>query len=115
MLIMNNKYVYYVFFFKQKTAYEIKECDWSSDVCSSDLFKDHEYVDAILILERLKMLTPENRLVLARLGMSYANTNNYAQAVTELTKALSIKQYVRVHSNHPIEFKIGRASCRERV
>src|ERR1051326_7660673 len=24
-------------FFKQKTAYEIKECDWSSDVCSSDL------------------------------------------------------------------------------
>ena len=27
------------FFFKQKTAYEIKECDWSSDVCSSDLEK----------------------------------------------------------------------------
>ena len=26
-----------VFFFKQKTAYGIKECDWSSDVCSSDL------------------------------------------------------------------------------
>src|SRR6056300_1200577 len=25
------------FFFKQKTAYEISECDWSSDVCSSDL------------------------------------------------------------------------------
>ena len=27
----------FFFFFKQKTAYEIKECDWSSDVCSSDL------------------------------------------------------------------------------
>src|SRR5213595_3669778 len=25
------------FFFKQKTAYEITEGDWSSDVCSSDL------------------------------------------------------------------------------
>src|SRR5210317_540833 len=25
------------FFFKQKTPYEISECDWSSDVCSSDL------------------------------------------------------------------------------
>ena len=24
------------FFFKQKTAYEIYQCDWSSDVCSSD-------------------------------------------------------------------------------
>src|ERR1051326_6106091 len=29
---------YFFFFFKQKTAYEIKECDWSSDVCSSDLW-----------------------------------------------------------------------------
>ena len=27
------------FFFKQKTAYEIYQCDWSSDVCSSDLLK----------------------------------------------------------------------------
>ena len=26
-----------LFFFKQKTAYEIGPCDWSSDVCSSDL------------------------------------------------------------------------------
>ena len=31
--------VFFFFFFKQKTAYEIKECDWSSDVCSSDLPK----------------------------------------------------------------------------
>ena len=29
------------FFFKQKTAYEIRFCDWSSDVCSSDLFFGH--------------------------------------------------------------------------
>src|ERR1051326_9427829 len=34
--------VIFVFFFKQKTAYEIKECDWSSDVCSSDLEKAEE-------------------------------------------------------------------------
>src|SRR5213596_1664680 len=27
----------FFFFFKQKTAYEIRPCDWSSDVCSSDL------------------------------------------------------------------------------
>src|SRR6188508_2173154 len=25
------------FFFKQKTAYEMAQCDWSSDVCSSDV------------------------------------------------------------------------------
>src|SRR3546814_6974945 len=29
--------VYFFFFFKQKTAYEMRISDWSSDVCSSDL------------------------------------------------------------------------------
>src|SRR3546814_7543231 len=28
-----------VFFFKQKTAYEMRISDWSSDVCSSDLHR----------------------------------------------------------------------------
>src|SRR3546814_16593976 len=28
-----------VFFFKQKTAYEMRISDWSSDVCSSDLIR----------------------------------------------------------------------------
>src|SRR3546814_1260759 len=30
-----------VFFFKQKTAYEMRISDWSSDVCSSDLVAAH--------------------------------------------------------------------------
>src|SRR3546814_19187825 len=40
------------FFFKQKTAYEMRISDWSSDVCSSDLnvwsqtFADHEILVA---------------------------------------------------------------------
>src|SRR3546814_3968710 len=33
-----------VFFFKQKTAYELRISDWSSDVCSSDL-RAHEIDD----------------------------------------------------------------------
>src|SRR3546814_5291719 len=32
-------HVYIFFFFKQKTAYEMRISDWSSDVCSSDLTK----------------------------------------------------------------------------
>ena len=35
---------FFFFFFKQKTAYEIKECDWSSDVCSSDLKAAADYI-----------------------------------------------------------------------
>src|SRR3546814_7439947 len=30
-------FLFVVFFFKQKTAYEMRISDWSSDVCSSDL------------------------------------------------------------------------------
>src|SRR3546814_4652516 len=30
------------FFFKQKTAYEMRISDWSSDVCSSDLIADSQ-------------------------------------------------------------------------
>src|SRR3546814_2464109 len=30
------------FFFKQKTAYDMRSSDWSSDVCSSDLVADEE-------------------------------------------------------------------------
>src|SRR3546814_10517691 len=29
--------MFFIFFFKQKTAYEMRISDWSSDVCSSDL------------------------------------------------------------------------------
>src|SRR3546814_3953395 len=39
MEISRNLYVsmFCIFFFKQKTAYEMRISDWSSDVCSSDL------------------------------------------------------------------------------
>src|SRR3546814_18841681 len=36
-------YLYVFFFFKQKTAYEMRISDWSSDVCSSDLINRGEY------------------------------------------------------------------------
>src|SRR3546814_8105977 len=37
-----------IFFFKQKTAYEMRISDWSSDVCSSDLAEAFEPGDARL-------------------------------------------------------------------
>src|SRR3546814_8190607 len=38
---MSRVYNTRVFFFKQKTAYEMRISDWSSDVCSSDLLSAH--------------------------------------------------------------------------
>src|SRR3546814_10188401 len=38
-----------LFFFKQKTAYEMRSSDWSSDVCSSDLKQfGHRWIRSFL-------------------------------------------------------------------
>src|SRR3546814_13005316 len=44
----------YVFFFKQKTAYEMRISDWSSDVCSSDLRRAAVARGALFIDERYR-------------------------------------------------------------
>src|SRR3546814_4565015 len=41
--------IVFFFFFKQKTAYEMRISDWSSDVCSSDLHVD-DVARAMLLL-----------------------------------------------------------------
>src|SRR3546814_5548419 len=40
----------FLFFFKQKTAYEMRISDWSSDVCSSDLFNVNLFKTALVLL-----------------------------------------------------------------
>src|SRR3546814_12323790 len=40
------------FFFKQKTAYELRISDWSSDVCSSDLLAGPSPLDAAVAPRR---------------------------------------------------------------
>src|SRR3546814_952033 len=71
------------FFFKQKTAYEMRISDWSSDVCSSDL-KRHRRARTVrsspeplrgMMLEQLNpeqraavTLEPQHALVLAGAG-----------------------------------------------
>src|SRR3546814_17149107 len=42
------------FFFKQKTAYEMRISDWSSDVCSSDLSKHSDLEAAIKIAAEME-------------------------------------------------------------
>src|SRR3546814_5494190 len=82
----------FVFFFKQKTAYEMRISDWSSDVCSSDLtsaLRGHACVRwPVWPGRRLRSF----RLLPARTRPARR------QPPRCLTK-----------------FQIGRASCRERV
>src|SRR3546814_5967339 len=61
------------FFFKQKTAYEMRISDWSSDVCSSDLEARQGFLhealvdgDGVLPLQRVEELLED--VVLQRGG-----------------------------------------------
>src|SRR3546814_3996312 len=67
------------FFFKQKTAYEMRISDWSSDVCSSDLKHQRAYVDR---LNELVADTPFAEAALEDIvrGAQGAMYNNAAQA-----------------------------------
>src|SRR3546814_749697 len=67
-----------LFFFKQKTAYEMRISDWSSDVCSSDLVEEHlgagvvhhgaDRLDGDAAADRLAQVDDEDRESLALLG-----------------------------------------------
>src|SRR5213076_3601878 len=54
------------FFFKQKTAYDVVGSDWSSDVCSSDLFP--AFRDAGLITANGRTVTAWKRSEERRVG-----------------------------------------------
>ena len=43
-----------IFFFKQKTAYEIMSGDWSSDVCSSDLLNAKTLIRKTIFHEKFR-------------------------------------------------------------
>src|SRR3546814_7216487 len=63
-----------LFFFKQKTAYEMRISDWSSDVCSSDLDLVAAqggrllHLDVTLICERPKIGPHRDAMVVEQFG-----------------------------------------------
>src|SRR3546814_8360150 len=96
---------YVLFFFKQKTAYEMRISDWSSDVCFSDL-GDHPIRDlGGLVLEHDEAVAHAVVQVgnLARLDLGGARGNGGI--------ALLPVDLLQLDGDH----EIGRASCRERV
>src|SRR3546814_8183112 len=104
---MISQYLCFLFFlfFKQKTAYEMRISDWSSDVCSSDLNMAYNH--------------PHQQ------GMQHAKRNHERAGAHGGANGFSAYGNVRTDGVHlaecfssattcPVQ-EIGRASCRERV
>src|SRR3546814_7630495 len=64
------------FFFKQKTAYEMRISDWSSDVCSSDLEGPVRHLLAQRLGQRrqLSAVVLQHRAILRAQGDRHADT-----------------------------------------
>src|SRR3546814_7669892 len=81
----------FLFFFKQKTAYEMRISDWSSDVCSSDLVSRRGWITA----DEGGLFVP-----------SFCAGDRVPQGAS-LGEVIALDGTVTP--------EIGRASCRERV
>src|SRR3546814_1939629 len=107
------------FFFKQKTAYEMRISDWSSDVCSSDL----HWPDIERVIGAIRHRTVTPSLILKKLS-AYRQQNSLAAALREIGRIErtlftlrwfedpALRRTVTAELN---KGEIGRASGRERV
>src|SRR3546814_3403299 len=116
----------FVFFCKQKTAYEVRISDWSSDVCSSDLFlEDAVEVEAaeagglrqIVQARHLLGLGNEAAGLGHRRGMAAAGGRGVRPAALAGPEAGRFRLDGRLVEADVLapRLEIGRASCRGRV
>src|SRR3546814_12187567 len=103
----------FFFFFKQKTAYEMRISDWSSDVCSSDLAARTE----------MGWVAGPQTWTLGGEAPSSAGGDIHAahdhaammQAMPTPAQSASSVGLNDIVAKAMPEQQIGRASCRERV
>src|SRR3546814_10293806 len=94
----------FFFFFKQKTAYELRISDWSSDVCSSDL----RYLQGIGAGADADGVAGTDGFGKHRLELA----DHLAKR--EIARADQLAQFCENRLGVCI-LQIGRAACRERV
>src|SRR3546814_20610923 len=129
---------FFIFFFKQKTAYEMRISDWSSDVCSSDL-QDFDVVTGevsdiniratrITTNDNIEILVPNSEFVTGRVvnwthqeasrrmrisfGVAYGSNKEMVRKAA-LEAAAEVPATLTADGPSAPE-EIGRAACRER-
>src|SRR3546814_3210280 len=93
----------FVFFFKQKTAYEMRISDWSSDVCSSDLVAAGAWSHRLAAQIGDKVPLESER--------GYHMVVGHQPVPTRRPVSFIERRFMATTMN----MEIGRASCRERV
>src|SRR3546814_7994915 len=88
--------------FKQKTAYELRISDWSSDVCSSDLKLNFG-------------CSPGASKRRAAANSSSAHSGSSRSLHRVAGRPPGVEQRFPVPLDQGLAVEIGRASCRERV
>src|SRR3546814_8077031 len=73
-------------FFKQKTAYDMRMSDWSSDVCSSDLFQGGQG----------EMLTPKQQELLSFI-QTRLEEGGVSPSFEEMKEALDLRSKSGIH------------------
>src|SRR3546814_8983340 len=95
----------FIVFFKQKTAYEMRISDWSSDVCSSDLSP------------RRPLVIEENAVGCVKsVGLPIVHGDPIGVELGRRIGTAGIKRCgLALRRLLDLAVEIGRASCRERV
>src|SRR3546814_2957629 len=121
--------VIHVFFCEQKTAYEMRISDWSSDVCSSDLppMKTQLFAAAAAAALTVSMTSAafasceSGEIVVKFAHVVAAKGSPKGETATALSARVNDemngKLCMEVYPNSQLydDDKIGRAWCRERV
>src|SRR3546814_11804965 len=110
----------FFFFFKQKTAYEMRISDWSSDVCSSDLSQPllhgyHVQTEGVRFRLDAKCLDTFVAAEMVRLESdAQARRWHAGQMLRFLVESKAQAEGVNAYEARRGS-AVGRASCRERV
>src|SRR3546814_1294054 len=104
-----------VFFFKQKTAYEMRISDWSSDVCSSDLAADDDGSVCWRIIMRTTRNIARNGLIGA-IAIGLAATMGSAAYVasdrTEVPTTVAVGKSTRPNSSQQSAPRMPSSACK---
>src|SRR3546814_2073539 len=114
----------FFFFFKQKTAYEMRISDWSSDVCSSDLLGRNGLVAAAEQDHGIHRLRRDHLLNVHRHEIAIEHAGRIEEGLAERDRRKLDRQpagrddaalrRLDQFREMPMAVEIGRASCRER-